>query len=137
MKVSTFFHINCNVELILVVASSQGVPDALQKCHTISKSLQQNQTLITSQIVTIKLQLENFTKEVSTKFCLHSRCLIVITYKYLVLVIRHAHGIGEDPRKVKQCSRLLECTSTAQRSIQFDRKLGKSNKRHYNDCRFT
>lgn len=52
-------------ELDQVVASSQGVPDALQKCHTISKSLQQNQTLITSQIVTIKLQLENFTKELS------------------------------------------------------------------------
>lgn len=47
-----------------MVASSQGVPEALQKCHTISKNLQQNQTLMFGQLTDLKQQVENLTKEV-------------------------------------------------------------------------
>ncbi|XP_057328922.1 TNF receptor-associated factor family protein DDB_G0272098 isoform X2 [Microplitis mediator] len=43
------------------IAGSEGVPDALQKCHSLSKDLQNNQTLLFSQLSDVRVQITNFT----------------------------------------------------------------------------
>ncbi|XP_063241663.1 uncharacterized protein LOC134541880 isoform X6 [Bacillus rossius redtenbacheri] len=48
-----------------VVAGSQGVPDALQKCHSVSKDLQENQTAIFKRIAILTQELENFTAQLT------------------------------------------------------------------------
>ncbi|XP_012220408.1 EF-hand calcium-binding domain-containing protein 14 isoform X2 [Linepithema humile] len=48
-------------ELDQVIAGSEGVPDALQKCHSLSRDLQNNQTIIFSRLSDLKLQISNFT----------------------------------------------------------------------------
>lgn len=52
-------------ELDQVIAGSEGVPDALQKCHSLSRDLQNNQTIIFTQITDLKLQLTNFTNQLT------------------------------------------------------------------------
>jgi hypothetical protein len=47
-----------------VAAGSQGVPEELQKCHSLSKELQQNQTLLSRNLTALSLQLENFNVQV-------------------------------------------------------------------------
>ncbi|XP_054278225.1 uncharacterized protein LOC128996784 isoform X2 [Macrosteles quadrilineatus] len=49
-----------------VVAGSQGVPEALQKCHSMSKQLQQNQTALFIKLNLLTNQLNNFTSQVTT-----------------------------------------------------------------------
>ncbi|XP_039314270.1 uncharacterized protein LOC105203069 isoform X4 [Solenopsis invicta] len=44
-----------------VIAGSEGVPDALQKCHSLSRDLQNNQTIIFSRLSDLKQQINNFT----------------------------------------------------------------------------
>lgn len=48
-----------------VAAGSQGVPEELQKCHSLSKELQQNQTLLFRNLTALSLQLENFNAQLS------------------------------------------------------------------------
>ncbi|XP_066586632.1 rho-associated protein kinase 1-like isoform X2 [Prorops nasuta] len=48
-----------------VIAGSEGVPDALQKCHSLSKDLKSNQTVIFTQLSNFKLQITNFTAQLA------------------------------------------------------------------------
>lgn len=48
-------------ELDQVMAGNEGVPDALQKCHSLSRDLQNNQTIIFNHLSKFKLQINNFT----------------------------------------------------------------------------
>ncbi|CAD6201775.1 GSCOCT00002770001.2-RA-CDS [Cotesia congregata] len=48
-------------EVDQAIAGSEGVPDALQKCHSLSKDLQNNQTLLFTQLTDVKAQINNFT----------------------------------------------------------------------------
>ncbi|XP_076762123.1 uncharacterized protein LOC143430043 isoform X1 [Xylocopa sonorina] len=50
-------------ELDQVIAGSEGVPDALQKCHSLSRDLQNNQTIIFTHLSDLKLQINNFTSQ--------------------------------------------------------------------------
>jgi hypothetical protein len=50
--------------MIAVVAGSQGVPEELQKCHSLSRELQQNQTLLSKNLSALTRQLENFSAQV-------------------------------------------------------------------------
>ncbi|XP_069674358.1 EF-hand calcium-binding domain-containing protein 14-like isoform X1 [Periplaneta americana] len=50
-------------ELDQVVAGSQGVPDALQKCHSQFRELQQNQTMLFNQLSTLTQQLKNYSTQ--------------------------------------------------------------------------
>ncbi|CAL7938859.1 unnamed protein product [Xylocopa violacea] len=50
-------------ELDQVIAGSEGVPDALQKCHSLSRDLQNNQTIIFNHLSDLKLQINNFTSQ--------------------------------------------------------------------------
>jgi len=52
-------------ELDQVAAGSQGVPEELQKCHSLSRELQQNQTLLARNISAVSLQLESFSAQLS------------------------------------------------------------------------
>lgn len=49
---------------ISVIAGSEGVPDALQKCHSLSRDLQNNQTIIFSRLSDLKQQINNYTVQV-------------------------------------------------------------------------
>lgn len=53
------------VEVDQVKAGSDGVQDSLQKCHSLSKEIQINQTLLHSQLADVKLQIHNFTTQLS------------------------------------------------------------------------
>lgn len=44
-----------------MIAGSEGVPDALQKCHSLSRDLQNNQTTIFTRLSDLKQQINNFT----------------------------------------------------------------------------
>lgn len=56
-------HLDTTVQT--VVAGSQGVPDALQKCHSLSKELQQNQTSLFLQVTNLAARLANFSIQVT------------------------------------------------------------------------
>lgn len=51
-------------EIHIVAAGSQGVPDALQKCHSWSRQLQANQTLLFAHLASLSRHLENITSQV-------------------------------------------------------------------------
>ncbi|XP_034181003.1 EF-hand calcium-binding domain-containing protein 14 isoform X1 [Osmia lignaria lignaria] len=53
-------------ELDQVIAGSEGVPDALQKCHSLSRDLQNNQTIIFNHLSDLKVQINNFTTQLAT-----------------------------------------------------------------------
>ncbi|PSN48563.1 hypothetical protein C0J52_22749 [Blattella germanica] len=46
-----------------VVAGSQAFPNALQKCHSLSRDLQQNQTLLFNNFAMLSHQLENLSNQ--------------------------------------------------------------------------
>ncbi|KAJ9577736.1 hypothetical protein L9F63_005729 [Diploptera punctata] len=46
-----------------VVAGSQAVPEALQKCHSLTRDLQKNQTLLFSNFAMLSHQLQNFSSQ--------------------------------------------------------------------------
>ncbi|XP_029157083.1 uncharacterized protein LOC114929658 isoform X3 [Nylanderia fulva] len=48
-------------ELDQVIAGSEGVPDALQKCHSLSRDLQNNQSIIFARLSDLKQQINNST----------------------------------------------------------------------------
>ncbi|CAK9811460.1 EF-hand calcium-binding domain-containing protein 14 [Anthophora plagiata] len=52
-------------ELDQVIDGSEGVPDALQKCHSLSRDLQNNQTIIFNHLSDLKLQINNFTSQLA------------------------------------------------------------------------
>ncbi|XP_072759354.1 uncharacterized protein [Anoplolepis gracilipes] len=52
-------------ELDQVIAGNEGVPDALQKCHSLSRDLQNNQTIIFSRLFDLKQQINNFTVQLA------------------------------------------------------------------------
>nr|KAF7400216.1 hypothetical protein H0235_015953 [Vespula pensylvanica] len=45
----------------LLIAGNEGVPDALQKCHSMSRDLQNNQTVIFSHLSDLRFQISNVT----------------------------------------------------------------------------
>ncbi|XP_015171921.1 PREDICTED: uncharacterized protein LOC107064103 isoform X2 [Polistes dominula] len=45
----------------LVIAGNEGVPDTLQKCHSMSRNLQKNQTIIFTHLSDLRLQISNVT----------------------------------------------------------------------------
>lgn len=47
-----------------MIAGSEGLPDAIQKCDSTSKQLQKNQSNIVTQLSNFKAQLDNFTEQV-------------------------------------------------------------------------
>ncbi|KAL2743763.1 uncharacterized protein V1477_008021 [Vespula maculifrons] len=49
------------VYYITVIAGNEGVPDALQKCHSMSRDLQNNQTVIFSHLSDLRFQISNVT----------------------------------------------------------------------------
>uniref|UniRef100_A0A0A9X5D6 EF-hand domain-containing protein KIAA0494 n=1 Tax=Lygus hesperus TaxID=30085 RepID=A0A0A9X5D6_LYGHE len=49
-----------------ISAGSQGVPEEIQKCHSLSRQLQNNQTLIFSHIETLTQRLYNFSMLISS-----------------------------------------------------------------------
>ncbi|KAF6216292.1 hypothetical protein GE061_000632 [Apolygus lucorum] len=53
-------------QLDQVSAGSQGVPEEIQKCHSLSRQLQNNQTLIFSHIETLTQRLYNFSMLISS-----------------------------------------------------------------------
>lgn len=53
-----------NIVFILVAAGNRGVPDDLQKCHAMSKQLQQNQTDIYQRLTLYDGQITNLTLQV-------------------------------------------------------------------------
>nr|XP_033329634.1 uncharacterized protein LOC117222181 isoform X1 [Megalopta genalis]XP_033329635.1 uncharacterized protein LOC117222181 isoform X1 [Megalopta genalis] len=52
-------------ELDQVIDGSQSVPDALQKCHSLSRDLQNNQTIMFNHLSDLKLQINNFTTQLT------------------------------------------------------------------------
>ncbi|XP_022194019.2 uncharacterized protein LOC111051772 isoform X1 [Nilaparvata lugens] len=52
-------------QLDQVVAGNQGVPDTLQKCHSISRELQKNQTELFNRITALSQQIAAFNTQVS------------------------------------------------------------------------
>jgi len=54
-----------------VAAGNRGVPDDLQKCHAMSKQLQQNQTDINQRLTVYDGQITNLTLQVSFIFMIH------------------------------------------------------------------
>ncbi|XP_075217467.1 uncharacterized protein LOC142322358 isoform X2 [Lycorma delicatula] len=48
-----------------VVAGNQGVPDALQKCHSVSRELQKNQTALSNKVTDVAQQLANYSQKVA------------------------------------------------------------------------
>lgn len=59
LNIDTFFS---------VAAGNRGVPDDLQKCHAMSKQLQQNQTDINQRLTVYDGQITNLTLQVSFIF---------------------------------------------------------------------
>lgn len=53
-------------ELDQVIDGSESVPDALQKCHSLSRDLQKNQTIMFNQLSDLKLQINNFTTQLAS-----------------------------------------------------------------------
>jgi len=54
-----------------VAAGNRGVPDDLQKCHAMSKQLQQNQTDINQRLTVYDGQITNLTLQVSFIFMIN------------------------------------------------------------------
>lgn len=54
-----------NSSLTQVVAGSQGVPDALQRCHSLSKQLEHNQTALLIKFNSLSTQIKNFSIQIS------------------------------------------------------------------------
>ncbi|XP_075217464.1 EF-hand calcium-binding domain-containing protein 14-like isoform X1 [Lycorma delicatula] len=52
-------------QLDQVVAGNQGVPDALQKCHSVSRELQKNQTALSNKVTDVAQQLANYSQKVA------------------------------------------------------------------------
>ncbi|XP_033209181.1 kinesin heavy chain isoform X4 [Belonocnema kinseyi] len=48
-----------------MIAGSEGLPDAIQKCDSTSKLLQKNQSNIVTQLSNFKAQLDNFTEQMA------------------------------------------------------------------------
>lgn len=63
--VFTVIIVNSFPYFVLVAAGNQGVPDDLQKCHTMSKQLQQNQTDINKRLTVYDGQVTNLTQQAS------------------------------------------------------------------------
>lgn len=54
-----------DISIKSVIAGSEGVPDALQKCHSLSRDLQNNQTIIFSRLSDLKQQINNYTVQLA------------------------------------------------------------------------
>lgn len=54
---------------IAVIAGSEGVPDALQTCHTLEKSFRSNVSHITLEMQNLNGSINNFSGQVSPFFC--------------------------------------------------------------------
>lgn len=59
-----------------VAAGNRGVPDDLQKCHAMSKQLQQNQTDIYQRLTVYDGQITNLTQQVSFIFMIYDTRLL-------------------------------------------------------------
>ncbi|XP_078039903.1 uncharacterized protein LOC144471589 isoform X2 [Augochlora pura] len=54
-----------DVSIKSVIDGSESVPDALQKCHSLSRDLQNNQTIMFNHLSDLKLQINNFTTQLT------------------------------------------------------------------------
>jgi len=72
------------IHFFLVAAGNRGVPDDLQKCHAMSKQLQQNQTDINQRLTVYDGQITNLTLQVSFIFMIHVTGLL----DYVIAIIR-------------------------------------------------
>ncbi|XP_025418963.1 uncharacterized protein LOC112689458 isoform X2 [Sipha flava] len=54
-----------NHTIVTIAAGNRGVPDDLQKCHAISKQLQQNQTVINQRLTVYDGQITNLTLQIT------------------------------------------------------------------------
>lgn len=52
------------LSVVSVAAGNQGVPEELQKCHSLSRELQQNQTALSRNLSALTLQLEKYGTQV-------------------------------------------------------------------------
>ncbi|XP_025418962.1 uncharacterized protein LOC112689458 isoform X1 [Sipha flava] len=57
--------VHLQTQLDQVAAGNRGVPDDLQKCHAISKQLQQNQTVINQRLTVYDGQITNLTLQIT------------------------------------------------------------------------
>lgn len=62
------FYVYC----IAVIAGNEGVPDTLQKCHSMSRDLQNNQTVIFSHLSDLRFQISNITIQVYILYYLNT-----------------------------------------------------------------
>ncbi|XP_050520572.1 uncharacterized protein LOC126893996 isoform X2 [Daktulosphaira vitifoliae] len=53
-----------NHTIVTMAAGNLGVPDDLQKCHAMSKQLQQNQTVIRQHVIEFKDKMDNLTQRI-------------------------------------------------------------------------
>ncbi|XP_076643841.1 uncharacterized protein LOC143354035 isoform X2 [Halictus rubicundus] len=54
-----------DISIKSVIDGSESVPDALQKCHSLSRDLQNNQTIMFNHLSDLKLQINNFTTQLA------------------------------------------------------------------------
>ncbi|XP_043466389.1 ERC protein 2 isoform X2 [Leptopilina heterotoma] len=54
-----------DISIKSMIAGSEGLPDAIQKCDSTSKQLQKNQSIIFTQLSNIKTQLNNLTDQIT------------------------------------------------------------------------
>jgi len=66
-----------------VAAGNRGVPDDLQKCHSMSKQLQQNQTDIYQRLSVYNGQITNLTQQVSFIFMIYDTRLL----EHIIIII--------------------------------------------------
>jgi len=94
-----------NLLCITVIAGNEGVPDALQKCHSLSRDLQNNQTIIFSRLSDLKQQINNFTVQVkSYENNINSIVIMIVgndSYSSGSILLQLAH-IQQDLHKVQE-----------------------------------
>lgn len=66
--------------VVSAIAGSEDVPDALQKCHSLSKDLQKNQTILFTHLTEVRADVKNFTIQV---FELIRLFILIHIYFYL------------------------------------------------------
>lgn len=67
-----------------VSASSQNVPEAIQKWHESSKFLEQNQTALSTSIYEIKMRIDKIEKDVSIVYTIIS--YISLSYRHVLFL---------------------------------------------------
>lgn len=87
-----------------MIAGSESVPDALQKCHSLSRDLQNNQTIIFTKLFDLKQQINNFTIQVThhKRLAERNHSFYKISFIPFVVFPQLAH-VQQGLHKVQQC----------------------------------